>query len=49
MIETLVLVERSHKIFPVNSDFVGLSVATTLQEHIFVEVDGERVKGAYLE
>ena len=48
-IETLVLVERSHKFFPVNSDFVGLSVATTLQEHIFVEVDGERVKGAYLE
>lgn len=48
-IETLVLVERSHKIFPVNSDFVGLSVATTLQEHIFVEVEGEMVKGAYLE
>ncbi len=48
-IETLVLVERSHKIFPVNSDFVGLSVATTLQEHIFVEVEGEQIKGAYLE
>jgi pyrimidine operon attenuation protein / uracil phosphoribosyltransferase len=48
-IETLVLVERSHKIFPVNSDFVGLSVATTLQEHIFVEVEGEKIKGAYLE
>lgn len=47
-IETLVLVERSHKIFPVNSDFVGLSVATTLQEHIFVEVEGEKIKGAYL-
>lgn len=48
-IQTLVLVERTHKAFPVNSDFVGLSVATTLQEHIYVEVDASGVTGAYLE
>ena len=47
-IQTLVLVERSHTSFPVRPDYVGLSVATTLQEHIYVEVDGEEVKGAYL-
>jgi len=48
-IQTLVLVERSHKAFPVQPDYVGLSVATTLQEHIYVEVDGETVMGAYLQ
>ncbi len=47
-IETLVLVERSHKFFPVKPDYVGLSLATTLQEHIYVEVNGDKVTGAYL-
>lgn len=47
-IQTLALVERTHKIFPVNLDYKGLSVATTLQEHIFVEVQDEDVTGAYL-
>lgn len=48
-IQTLVLVERTHKSFPIHNDYVGLSVATTLQEHIFVEVDGETILGAYME
>jgi pyrimidine operon attenuation protein / uracil phosphoribosyltransferase len=48
-IQTLVLVERSHKVFPVQPDYVGLSLATTLQEHIYVEVEGEVVTGAYLQ
>ena len=48
-IESLVLVERSHKAFPVQPDYKGLSLATTLQEHIYVEVDGDQVKGAWLE
>jgi pyrimidine operon attenuation protein / uracil phosphoribosyltransferase len=48
-IQTLVLVERTHKAFPVKPDYVGLSVATTLQEHIYVEVQGDQVKGAWLE
>jgi len=47
-IQTLVLVERTHTSFPVRPDYVGLSIATTLQEHIFVEVKGEVVMGAYL-
>ena len=47
-IQTLVLVERTHTSFPVRPDYVGLSIATTLQEHIFVEVKGEEVEGAYL-
>lgn len=47
-IQTLVLVERTHTSFPVRPDYVGLSIATTLQEHIFVEVSGEEITGAYL-
>lgn len=34
-----VLVNRSHKRFPVNADFVGLSLATTLKEHIEVSFE----------
>ena len=48
-IQILVLVERTHTSFPVRPDYVGLSIATTLQEHIFVEVKGEVVIGAYLQ
>lgn len=48
-IQTLVLVERSYKNFPVIPDYVGLSISTTLQDHIFVEVKDDVVTGAYLE
>ncbi|MEP6595452.1 MAG: phosphoribosyltransferase family protein [Ginsengibacter sp.] len=47
-IQTLVLVERTHKTFPVTSDYVGLSVSTTFQEHIVVEVDNNTILGAYM-
>jgi pyrimidine operon attenuation protein / uracil phosphoribosyltransferase len=47
-IQTLVLVERSHKLFPVQSDYVGLSIATTLQEHITVETKEDVITGAWL-
>jgi pyrimidine operon attenuation protein/uracil phosphoribosyltransferase len=48
-VQTLVLVERMHKTFPIKPDYVGLSIATTLQNHIQVEVENGEVKGAYLE
>lgn len=47
-IQTLVLVERSHKLFAVQPDYVGLTVATTLQDHISVEMEGTTIKGAWL-
>jgi pyrimidine operon attenuation protein/uracil phosphoribosyltransferase len=47
-IQTLVLVERSHKLFPIQSDYKGLSVSTTLQAHIAVETEGEEITGAWL-
>jgi pyrimidine operon attenuation protein/uracil phosphoribosyltransferase len=35
-ISTLVLIDRNHKRFPVNADYVGLSLATTLKQNIKV-------------
>ncbi|MEQ7800658.1 phosphoribosyltransferase family protein [Pedobacter sp. ASV1-7] len=42
-IRTVVLVDRSHKIFPIATDYVGLKMATVLKEHVDVimDVDGE--------
>ena len=42
-IRTVVLVDRSHKIFPIATDFVGLKLATVLKEHVdvIIGVDGE--------
>jgi pyrimidine operon attenuation protein / uracil phosphoribosyltransferase len=48
-IQTLVLVERMHKQFPVKPDYVGSSIATTLQDHIYVEVENGEITGAYIE
>jgi pyrimidine operon attenuation protein/uracil phosphoribosyltransferase len=47
-VQTLALVERTHKSFPVDVDYVGFSISTTLDEHILVEVDGGEVTGAWL-
>jgi pyrimidine operon attenuation protein/uracil phosphoribosyltransferase len=38
-IRTVVLVDRSHKIFPIATDFVGLQLATILKEHVDVVLD----------
>lgn len=37
-IEVAVMVDRKHKLFPVQVDYVGLSLATTLMENIQVEL-----------
>jgi len=47
-IQTLALVERTHKLFPIAVDYVGVSVSTTLQENIEVEIVDGRVSGAWL-
>ncbi len=45
-IQTLVLVERSYKEFPITPDYVGLSIATALSERIVVETKNEEIIGA---
>ncbi len=44
-----VLVDREHKNYPVIPDIVGYAVATTIQDMIFVNYDGERLTSAHLE
>lgn len=48
-IQTLALVERTHKSFPVDVDYVGLSVSTTPDEHIYVDVENGEIIGARME
>ncbi len=43
-----VLIDRTHKSFPVSPDIVGHALATTLQEHVEVECKGQQVKGVFL-
>lgn len=38
-IRTVVLIDRNHKRFPVATDFTGITLSTTLQEHVSVEFD----------
>ena len=48
-IQTLVLVERMHKLFPIKSEYIGLTVATTSQANIVVEAKDGEIIGAYIE
>lgn len=41
-LQIAVLVYRDHKLFPVVPDFVGLSLSTTLQNHVEVKKEGSR-------
>ncbi len=36
---TTVLVDRNHKKYPIKADVKGLSLSTSLQEHVSVEID----------
>ena len=47
-IQTLALVERTHKTFPIALNYVGLSVSTTKNENIVVTVKEGSVSGAYI-
>ncbi|MBC7654959.1 MAG: phosphoribosyltransferase [Oligoflexus sp.] len=48
-LRSVVLIDRSHKNFPVSTDFVGLELSTILKEHVSVilDEDGEE-DGVYL-
>ncbi|MFY9311259.1 MAG: phosphoribosyltransferase family protein [Bacteroidia bacterium] len=45
---TAILVDRGHNRYPIKADFVGLSLSTTLQEHITVELDKKGKEVVYL-
>ncbi|PCJ81561.1 MAG: phosphoribosyltransferase [Flavobacteriales bacterium] len=46
-LKTVVLVNRRHRQFPIRADFVGITLSTTIQEHISVEL-GNGTDAVYL-
>ncbi|MBP6334138.1 MAG: phosphoribosyltransferase [Bacteroidia bacterium] len=40
-VRTVVLVDRNHRRYPIATDFSGLTLSTTLQEHVSVEFEKE--------
>lgn len=46
--KTAVLVNRNHKKYPIKADFKGISLSTSLNEHVQVDLEGKDWK-AYLE
>ena len=47
-IQTLALVERTHKMFPLALNYVGLSVSTTKEETIVVNVQNGKIESAVI-
>ena len=47
-VEVAVLIDRKHKSFPVLVDYLGLSLATTLKEHIDVQILHVKEKAVFL-
>jgi pyrimidine operon attenuation protein/uracil phosphoribosyltransferase len=48
MLQTLVLVERKYKRFPISADYVGVSLNTTFKEHIEVICENGKVSSVSL-
>jgi pyrimidine operon attenuation protein/uracil phosphoribosyltransferase len=47
-VEVAVLVDRKHKSFPIQADYVGLSLHTTLKDHIDVQIRGTEEMAVHL-
>lgn len=45
---TVVLIDRRHRLFPIKADFAGLTLSTTLENHIEVEFENKQFS-AHLE
>jgi pyrimidine operon attenuation protein/uracil phosphoribosyltransferase len=43
-IEVAVLIDRDHKAFPVTADYIGLTLSTFIQDHIYVELESGKEK-----
>lgn len=47
-LSTVVMVDRSHRRFPVKADYVGLTLNTTLQDHIEADFSKKGSEAVYL-
>ncbi|MDZ7690535.1 MAG: hypothetical protein U5K69_05265 [Balneolaceae bacterium] len=48
-IHTAVLVDRGHRTFPVQAQFVGLELSTKLKEHVSVIAEENKIQKVVLE
>ena len=46
-LRTIILVDRTHRRFPIRADYAGLSLSTTMKEHIEVDFSEDN-EGVYL-
>ena len=47
-IQTVVLVNRNHKYYPVKADFKGISLSTSIKQHVSVILNSSKNEGVYL-
>ena len=47
-IQTVVLVNRNHKSYPIKADFKGISLSTSIKEHVSVVLKDSKTEGVYL-
>ena len=43
-LKTVILVNRRHRLYPIRADYVGLTLSTTMQEHIEVRFEGKEAE-----
>lgn len=48
-LQVAVVVDRSHRLYPVSADYVGYALSTTINEHIQVILSRPGEEGAYLQ
>jgi pyrimidine operon attenuation protein/uracil phosphoribosyltransferase len=47
-LKTAVLVDRNHKKFPIKADFKGVSLSTSIQNHVKVQFDENSIEAFLL-
>lgn len=48
-IETLVLIDRGHRLMPISPNYVGLELATSLQQHVSFRILSDQSCAAFLQ
>lgn len=47
-VQTAIIVNRTHRHFPISADYVGYELGTTFKDHIVVKLSGQTDFGAYM-
>ncbi len=47
-VQTAVIINRTHRHFPVSADYLGYELGTTFKDHVVVKLSDQQEFGAYL-